>query len=284
MGRIHTFILPSLLTEGKTPPFAIFIRRIVHYMHNAYVLSDSSDRSHLLPLSSIDDARDLLALATMAIFLNIFDERTYQLSTETHQEDPNALQQCHDTFDLNAIPVVERHHLCYTRGLSLDLLEWFFENFSFSSVELEEDDVDAFRTLFIPFIVCIGRQIAKYKRAAEEHGHATSSTFEQVNRQIQSALFSIEFARDVWLEEKAAEEEKDHNEDADDDESDDMNTFDLDFDLSSYNISRREIPAKRDSCDNFLEKGKTKADKRFFHGLTSQFKLEDIGKSLHSND
>jgi hypothetical protein len=278
MGRIHTFILPSLLTEGKTPPFTIFIRRIVHYMHNAYVLNDSSDRNHLLPLSSVDDARDLLALATMAIFLNVFDERTYQLSTETHQDDPNALQQCHDAFDLNAIPVVERHHLCYTRGLSLDLIEWIFENFSFSSVELDEDDIDAFDTIFIPFIVCIGRQIAKYKRAAEEHGHESSSTFEQVNRQIQSALFPLELARDVWVEEKASEDEKDHNEDADDDE------YDLDFDLSGYNISPRDIPARRNSCDNFLEKGKTNADKRFFRGLSSQFKLEDIGKSLYSNN
>ena len=78
------------------------------------------------------------------------------------------------------IPVVERYHLCYTRGILLDLLEWFFENFSFSSVDLEEDDIDAHQTIFIPFVVHIGRQITKYKRAAEEHGHTTLSTSEEV--------------------------------------------------------------------------------------------------------
>jgi hypothetical protein len=227
----------------------------------------------------MDDARDLFALATIAIFLNVFDERTYQLSSNTHQADPATLQQCHDIFDLNAIPVIERYHLCYTRGLSLDLLEWFFENYSFSSVDLEEDDIDAFATIFIPFIVCIGRQIAKYKRAAEEYGRTTLPTFEHVNRQIQSALFSLQFARDVWLEEKAAEEENNHTEDAEDGEID---TYDLDFDLSGYTISQREMQAERSSGNNLLENGKTNADKRFFRGLTSQFKLEDLGKSLYS--
>ena len=83
-----------------------------------------------------------------------------------------------------------------------------FENYSFSSVELGEDGIDAFGTIFIPFIVHIGQQIAKYKRAAEERGYISLSTFEQVNRQIQSALFSFEFARDTWLEEKAAKDRK----------------------------------------------------------------------------
>ena len=104
----------------------------------------------------MDDARDLLSLVTLAIFLNVLDERTYKLSLETYQDDPIALQQSYDIFDLNAIPVIERYHLSYTRGLSLDLLEWVFENYVFSSVELEEEDVDAFGTIFVPFIVYIG--------------------------------------------------------------------------------------------------------------------------------
>ena len=273
MGRIHSFVLPSLLTEGKNPPFTMFIRRIAHYMHNAYVVNDSSDRSHLLSFLSLDDARDLLALVAMGIYLNVLDERTYQWSFETHKDDPTALQKCHDNFDLNAIPVVERHHLCYTRGILLDLLEWFFEIFSFSSAQLEEDDIDAHHMIFIPFVVHIGRQIMKYKRAADERGCTALSRFEEVNRQVQLALFSLDSARDAWLEDKAAEEEKVH-----DDESHEMETYDLDCDLSGYKISQREIPAERSSCDNFVEKGKTNADDRFFRGLFSQFNHEDIGK------
>lgn len=274
MGQIHSFALPSLLTEGKTPPLTTFIRRIVHYMHNAYVANDSSDQSHLLSFSSLDDVRDFFALVAMAIFLNVFDERTYQLSLETRQ-DLAINQQCHDIFDLNAIPIIERHHLCYTRGIALDLLEWFLENFSFSCADLEEDDIDVFRTIFIPFMVHIGRQTVKYKRAAEERGHATLATSEKVNIQIQSALFPLRFARDTWLEEKAIEEEKIYS-----DEIDEVDTYDLDYDFSSYVVSRREIPEDRQPSDDFIDDGKTYADIRFFRGLSSQFDLKNIGENF----
>jgi len=118
MGHIHSFILPSFLTEGKPPSLTIFICRIVHCMHNAYVLNDLSDRSHLLSFTTLDDACDLFSLVMAAIFLNVLDDRTYELSLETSQEDLKILQQCHNIFDLNAIPVVERHHLCYTQSFN----------------------------------------------------------------------------------------------------------------------------------------------------------------------
>jgi hypothetical protein len=247
-------------------------------MHSAYVLDDSSDRGHLLSFTGSDDARDLFSLVAMAIFLNALDERTYRLSSETYQEDPTILQQCHDVFDLNAIPVIERHHLCYVRGLSIDLLNWFFEHYAISSIDLEEEDVDAFSTIFIPFIVHIGRQIIKYKRLAEERGKSTSPSSKEVRQQIQLAMFGFDFARDVWLEEKAMEEEEDYFQDADEIESFDFGACDLNYDLSAYFISPRMIPAARESCENYLEGGKTNADKRFFRGLIAEFNVENIGK------
>jgi hypothetical protein len=251
-------------------------------MHNAYVVNDSSDRSHLLLFTNLDDARDLFSLVTMALFLNVFDERTYGLSSETHRDDAEALERCYDAYDLNAIPVIERHHHCYTRGLALDLLVWFFENYSFCSAEFEDADVDAYAAVFIPFAVHIGRQILKYKRAAEGHGHTSFSSFEQVRHQVQSALFSLKSARDAWIEDKAVEDERVHQEKADDDGDGGSDPSDLYWDMDDYSISRREIPEERQASDNFFEDGKTNADERFFRGLSSQFKLEDIGKSLYS--
>lgn len=281
IGRIHSFVLPSFLTEGKEPSFSTFLRRIVHYMHNAYVLNDSSDRSHLLTFSTLDDARDLFSLVTIAIFLNVLDDRTYELSSDTYQEDNTVLQQCQEVFDLNAIPVIERYHLCYTRGLSFDLLNWFFENYSFSSDNLEEDDMDAFTSIFIPFLVHIGRQIIKYKCIADESGRTASSTSQEVNYQVRYALFGIELARETWLEEMAVEEEKNYLQDLDDDDNQGLrlDVCDLDFDFSDYSIRRREIPMDRSTIDDFLEAGKTNADLRFFRGLTSQFDFENLGKS-----
>lgn len=281
MGEVHSFVLPSLLVEGKLPSLTIFIRRIVHYMHNAYVTNDSSDRSHLLTFSTLDDARDLFSLIATAILLNALDDRTYELSSETYQEDPTHLQQCHDMFDLNAIPVVERHHLCYTRGLSIDLLNWFFENYSFSSIDLEEDDINAFSSIFAPFVVHIGRQMIKYKCAAEERGYTTSSTSHHVKRQVESALFRFKSFRDAWLEEEAVEEEEEYSRDMDggDCESLRLDLCTLDYDFSVYSISQRNTPMDRDTIDDFLEHGKTEADLCFFRGLASQFDLENLGES-----
>jgi hypothetical protein len=234
----------------------------------------------------MDDARDLLSLVAIAIFLNAFDERSYVPSSDTVQDDPTILQQCHTVFDLNAIPVVERHHLCYTRGLALDLMAWFFENYFFTHDdfgEKEEEDVDAYTVIFVPFLVHIGRRIIRYKRHAEEHGHTALPSLKQVSRQIQWALFSFESMRDVWLETKTDEQEKsyqDADSDADSDRWDDPEDNDLAYDLSDYAIHRRKEPESRySSARKLLENGKTMADERFFRGLASQFDLENLGRS-----
>jgi hypothetical protein len=285
IGQIHTFILPSVLTEGTDPPFALFVRRVVHYLHNSYVKNDSSDRGHLLTFTTMDDTRDLLSLVTIAIFLNALDERSYVPSSDTVQDDPTILQQCYTIFDLNAIPVVERHHLCYIRGLALDLLAWFFENYFFTHDDFgqnEEEDVDAYTVIFVPFLVHIGRKIIRYKRHAEEHGHTTLPSLTQVSRQIQSALFGFEGMRDVWLEIKTDEQEKNHH-DADSDtsdQSDDLEDNDLDYNFSDYTIHQRKEPeSRRSSARKLLEDGKTMADERFFRGLASQFDLEKFGRN-----
>ena len=61
MGMIHTFVLPSLLTEGKNLPFTIFARWLLHYMHNTLVMNDLSDKEHLLNISTLDGTHDLFA-------------------------------------------------------------------------------------------------------------------------------------------------------------------------------------------------------------------------------
>jgi len=270
MGIVHTFVLPSLLTERDSPPFTLFIRRLIHYMHNGFVMDDSSDREHLPSLSTMDGVRDLFALATIAIFLNVLDERTYQYPVDSIERDPAVLKRCHDAFDLNAIPVVERCHLCYTRGLAFDLVDWVYENFTFSSLDSDTEDVNGHDDIFVPFVIHIGRQIIQYKRIAEEHGHTTTSTLGQVARQIKLALFGFESLRDAW----EAAERKRCSIDADLSEE----CHDLDYDIDDYIIAPRQQPGiKRFLDSNFLEAGKTIADERFFRGLASQFKSDNFG-------
>jgi hypothetical protein len=259
-------------------------------MHNSYVKNDSSDQEHLLSFTTMDDARDLLSLIAIAIFLNAFDERTYIPSSNAVQDDPTIVQQCHTNFDLNAIPVVERHHLCYIRGLALDLLAWFFENFFFTHEDFggkEGEGVDAYTVIFAPFLVHIGRRIIRYKRHAEEHGHTTLPSLNQVSHQIQSALFGFEGMRDIWLELKSDEQERGHHDadsDANSDQWDDQEDNDLHYNFSEFTIHQRKEPESRhSSARKLLEDGKTIADGRFFRGLDSQFDLKKFGRNyIHS--
>ena len=75
MGMIHTFVLPSLLTEGRNLPFTIFACWLVHYMHNALVMDDLSDEEHFPNISTSDGAHGLFALAIITILLNVFEDR-----------------------------------------------------------------------------------------------------------------------------------------------------------------------------------------------------------------
>jgi hypothetical protein len=70
--HIHSFILPSLLTEGKNPGFSTFIRHIVHYLHTSFVLNDPGEGDHLLELCTMDGVRDLFSLFVITMFLNIW--------------------------------------------------------------------------------------------------------------------------------------------------------------------------------------------------------------------
>ena len=69
----------------------------------------------------------------------------------------------------------------------------------------------------------------------------------------------------------------------DDNDTDEMDIRDLECDFGDYIINRREIAMKRNHQDNFLEKGKSIADKQFLHGLASQFNLEEHGEFFSHN-
>ena len=92
MEMIHIFVLPSLLTKGRNLPFTIFAHWLIHYMHNALVMNDSSDKEHLPNISTLDGTHDLFALAIISILLNVFDERTYLLRLDTLKPDIENLQ------------------------------------------------------------------------------------------------------------------------------------------------------------------------------------------------
>jgi hypothetical protein len=275
-GLIHSFILPSVLTEGNHPPVAMLIRRLIHYFHGALVGNDPSEDDHMLDLASRNGAQDIFALFALAIFLNALDERTYTIPAQSPQ--------LHAIFDLNAIPLVERYHNCYVRGLAFDLMEWYFEHYEFSLVNGEdsEDDIDTHQFLLVPFTVHIARHLIGYKMHAEVNGHTTNSTYKQVQYQVESAIYSFKYMRSTYLTQtrEACEEEYDPDNSDDDARSIFTAGCDLDYILPDLVITQRLEIGGHCSIPNPLEFGQNDADRKFMAGVACAFNLDQSGGML----
>jgi hypothetical protein len=279
---IHSFILPSLLTEGEHPPFTIFARRIVHYLHNAFVLRDPGDVDHLPSFSTMDGVQDLFSLFVITIFLNVLDDRTYQFPPGMLEENPQYLQRCHIIFDLNVIPLIERHHLCYTRGLVFSLIRWFFDNYKISRIDSDlECETNPYLAILVPYTAHIGRQIVRYKRISVECGYTDTPTLERVDLQVRYALFGFDSMKDAYLDEKAKEEEMGYFSDDMDPITNPDELYDFNFDITHYRVDAREADEENVvQSSNYLDAGKTLTDRLFFHGLSCQFNLDKDGMFL----
>jgi hypothetical protein len=264
LGIVHTFVLPGLLTEGENPELSTFARRMVQYFHNALVLNDTSDRDHLPNFSTMDGVGDLFALFVIAMFLNALDERTYQLSSEISDCDDDTLLTYQKVFNLNAIPILERHQLCIVRGLAMDLVHWFSANYAIMDENSDEDEVDAFEDILVPFTVHVARQIIRYKSAAVSCGYKGIGTPEQIQAEIKSAMFHIPEMEIAYSAEIAHEQDLSYHSDSTDSESAPSELYDLNFDFSNFTVKGRQMPEEdRSHVEIFLDYGQNQADKLF---------------------
>lgn len=226
----------------------------------------------------MDGVRDLFSLFAATMLLNVFDQRTYQIPSTSANQPHDILEKIQDLYDLNAIPVVERHHFCYTRGLVLDLVFWVFDHYSFSDCHNLEKEIDGYRTMLIPFLVHLCRQIMHYKRTAADCGHITLSTKDKVKSQIRSVLLFREEMEEEFNKQVSAQHEAGYFSDGIDSIDNPTDIYDMDFDLTSFTVSKRQFPASNSiRSANFLLEGQTLADKRFFSGLSCQFHLHKDG-------
>lgn len=278
---IHTLVLPYLLTEGENPLLSVFIRHIIEYLHNGLVSQDSSDPEHLPDFSSMDGAGDIFALFVLSMLMNAFDARTYQVPVEFGELSHDDILLRQQVFDLNAIPVIERHKMCHTRGLALDLVLWFFEKYEFTDHTSDEEVIDGLHIILIPFTAHIARQTIRYKRLADKCGHDGIGSPQQIKDQIELALFQIPELKDAYHQELAAEEEKGYYSDASSTKSVYSDFYNLDYDFTRYTIKERQLSEDpKSQLDNFIEHGQNLADKRFFKGLLCQFDLNHDGNNL----
>jgi len=198
----------------------------------------------------VDDAKVLFALFAMALYGNVFDKRTYMpfndsvddLSPEEREEQKES--------DINAIPLLERRHYCYCRGLAFDLLSWFLNNYGFAKPKEEPDY--AYGYLLIPFAVELGRSMVEYKSTAEQREVPSACTAEDFQSQVEMAILDYQGMKDTY-----------------DDIEEPSPSFAFDFDdytLQAYPSAQNIYEPVAD----YFKFGQTNADKKYFAALGGQ--------------
>lgn len=244
----------------------------MQYIHNAFVLEDPGDGDHLPNLGTMDGVSDLFALFTITMFLNVFDDRTYCQPEISANQPKHRLATLQVNFDINAIPVTERLHFCYTRGLVFDLLFWFFNHYSISNRHDPDKEINGYRDLLIPFLVHVGRHIMDYKRTAYSKGYQACISPDQVEQQVRSVLFCRREIKREYEKQISAHHEAD----------DPSYKYDMGFDFTDFTINERQLPiSNRIPIIDFLTEGQTLGDKRFFKGLSRQFVLDEPGRKFN---
>lgn len=277
-GAIHTLVVP-FLTEGEIPCLFLFTRRFVQFFHNSFVLEDTSEGDHLPSFQTMQGAQDFFALFVLAIFANAFDERTYQLPTEVGDQDNDNLIRCNEIFDLNAIPGTDRHQICHTRGLAMDLAFWFFHTYTFT--DSENHEIDGFKKVLAPFTAHIGRHIIRYKNMAVQSTQTGAGSSEQVQDQIESAMFHLADVKSAYYDLVDFDHENGYQSDSSIEVPITPDRFDFPFNFGNFNIKKRDdCEGSRPRIVNLLEQGQNLADKRFFSGLSCQFDLSRHGNVL----
>ena len=82
--------------------------------HHLLTFEDVKDCDGNIIKHGIDDARALLSLLAIAVFMNALDKRTYmpfKQGVDPLTPDDLLMQR---RMDINAIPLVERRHFCFT--------------------------------------------------------------------------------------------------------------------------------------------------------------------------
>jgi hypothetical protein len=202
----------------------------------------------------MDDVKAIFSLFAMAIFANAFDKRTYLPFNRTFPDPlPEELERQKEA-DINAIPLLERRHYCYTRGLAFDLLYWFLNRFGFR-LPMEETD-DAYACLLSPFTAELGRHIIAYKKEAEDPTRPSYCDAVEFHKQVEMALFSF----------PGMEEAYDNLDDLED-----LTSF-FAFDFQEYDVTAFDSPQSfHPRVENHFLAGKNIADQKYFTAIEGQF-------------
>jgi len=115
--------------------------------------------------------------------MNALDKRTYIPLAEAG----GTLTQLKNKNN-NAIPMVERRHCCYIRGLAFDIMGWFNDHYE---LRCEGMHSDGGQLQLAPLIAKFGSDMVRYKRKVDERGAVGAYNVTVFERQVEMALFGF---------------------------------------------------------------------------------------------
>lgn len=215
--------------------------------HHLLTFKDIVDEKDVVVKTGMDDVMAFLSLLGMALFANVLDKRTY-MPFVSGVDDPSPEELEEQRYsDINAIPLLERRHYAYSRGLAFDLIGWFHTQFGFINVKDEDpDDVDS--DISIPFIGQLAFHLLRYKEDAEEIAIPGACTLQDFAGQVEMAVSRFGDLGDAFDSFQQGEQ----------------------FEINDYILKKYESTTIYESVDDFFHAGKTTADEKYFAALDGQ--------------
>ena len=230
--------------------------------HHILKFEDVKDKHGKIVRTGINDVESLLGLFAIAVFMNALDRRTYLPFAQAASSLTAEAIQAQQNTDINAIPLLERRHCCYVRGLAFDLLGWFYNHYKVERANC----VQGYSEYLAPFVAGVGRDLVRYKAKAYDSGIpgvCTPTAFEQ---QIKMSLFGFQGMEEGYKD--TVRRDKDEQRRALYGSGD----LDLPFSLEGFTITPYTTPQHfNEPVSDYFREGRNRADNRYFHAVKGGF-------------
>lgn len=232
--------------------------------YHLLTFEDVKDKNGKIIRDAKRDVESLLALCCMAIFMNALDKRTYMPFLQPGMTLTADELRSQKEIDLNAIPLVERRHCCYIRGLTFDLFAWFLNHYSIECEHRISDD--PYLDTVVPIAAALGRDMVLYKQRATEEGKVGVCSPKAFEKQVEMSLFRFDGMEECYkglVELEVDTEQKERYESGD---------LKLVFALDHWHLTKNSpVQQYNPPVNDFLADGKNRADTKYFAGIESVF-------------
>lgn len=135
-GLVHMLVQEHFITNTSHPPLRMMIRKVVAYVHgNVFPpkYGRAIDTQCFDPAQLDENSMTyLFGVISLGFLANILDPRTYRFWKDESGPTPRE-EALNIEYDVNAMPATERRGCIWTRGVAVELADWFCDNYDLIS-------------------------------------------------------------------------------------------------------------------------------------------------------